>query len=75
MDQSLAHVVCRVGFSDQLKQILVLVRLITNMKSRKLLPVCWMEVGNILWSMRITKETGCLLAMSHGSKHLYNSGS
>lgn len=29
-----------------------------------------MEEGNIPLCMRIMKETGCLLEMSHGSKHL-----
>jgi hypothetical protein len=39
-------------------------------RKRKRLRVYWMEAASILLFMRIMKETGCLLGMSHGSKHL-----
>lgn len=49
---------------------LVLVENITRKKGRKQLLGCWTGVGNIPLFMRIMKETGCLLGMSLGSKHL-----
>lgn len=54
----------------QLNEIPLVVELTISRRKRKRLPVYWMEVGSILLCMRITKETGCLLGMCHGSKHL-----